>query len=337
SNAEQLKNFTDIYDYAIFLFTPDDQLVSQTRSFTDNNENVEAKATRHNVIFEFGLFLGRIGADRTFILYDEGIKSFIDYFFTDLQEDLTESAKSKFSMQSGFKIESYSIKGSFEEYLNTGNKSCSFDKDDLSKKVKLIEEKILADVTKVRISFLPSTSLAMGYRNNFLKRILYGIKNKDNEAEQASEKEEQGIRKMLKMLSDKKIIHFKIVIPNDLNTAVYKSIEKIFEPDYFEIGYIPCGSERPKSIYYRKACEDDTCDDLIIYDIPTTINSSIEAIHMTTTHKEIIELLTEKERLNFEMVMKKLAIDLQKDKDLVGSKTRISVIDWNEFLSEIEI
>ena len=83
TNAEQLKNFTDIYDFAIFLFTPDDKLISQTRSDLKGNR-IDAYATRHNVVFEFGLFLGRIGAERSYILYDDDIADFIEYFFTDL-------------------------------------------------------------------------------------------------------------------------------------------------------------------------------------------------------------------------------------------------------------
>ena len=37
NNVEQLKNFSDIYDFAIFLFVPDDKIISQTRTFQKND------------------------------------------------------------------------------------------------------------------------------------------------------------------------------------------------------------------------------------------------------------------------------------------------------------
>jgi len=70
SNAEQLKNFTDIYDYAIFIFVPEDEIVSKTR-VTDQGDSLSDRSTRHNVVFEFGLFLGKIGAKKTYILSDK--------------------------------------------------------------------------------------------------------------------------------------------------------------------------------------------------------------------------------------------------------------------------
>lgn len=339
SNAEQLKNFTDIYDYAIFLFTPDDQLVSQTREFTDTEGKVESKAVRHNVVFEFGLFLGRIGADRTFILYDQGIKSFIDYFFTDLQEDLTDEAKSKFSMKSDFKIESHSFKGKFDDYLKSGDKSYSYDEDDLSAKVKHIEEKILADTTKVHVGYLPSTSLAKGYFKNFLKRVVEGIasnhgKEIELDGDESGSDKSGGILKMKAMLKKKKVVHVKVVIPDNLAMAKYEKFTDILDLPFFSEGYIPCSHGRSKSIHYKRICEDDSCDELLIYDIPSTLSSSIAAIKMTTSHQDIRQLLSEKERRNFRMVMDQMIEEAKTEKNLKDIEKYLSVIEWKEFRKE---
>lgn len=53
------------FDYAILILTPDD-LVSA--------RNVEAFGPRDNVIFELGLFMGRLGRSRTFIVRQAGGK-----------------------------------------------------------------------------------------------------------------------------------------------------------------------------------------------------------------------------------------------------------------------
>lgn len=53
------------FDYAILILTPDD-LVSE--------RNVETFGPRDNVIFELGLFMGRLGRSRTFIVRQAGRK-----------------------------------------------------------------------------------------------------------------------------------------------------------------------------------------------------------------------------------------------------------------------
>src|ERR1051325_4885182 len=50
-------------DFAIFVFSPDDVLRIRKQQF---------KVARDNVIFEVGLFMGRLGHDRTFILIPKG-------------------------------------------------------------------------------------------------------------------------------------------------------------------------------------------------------------------------------------------------------------------------
>lgn len=49
------------FDFAILVLTADDMVVSR---------GVEKVSARDNVLFELGLFIGSLGRDRTFILYD---------------------------------------------------------------------------------------------------------------------------------------------------------------------------------------------------------------------------------------------------------------------------
>lgn len=49
------------YDFAAMVFTPDDRLISR---------GGEGATVRDNILFELGLFMARLGADRTFVVYD---------------------------------------------------------------------------------------------------------------------------------------------------------------------------------------------------------------------------------------------------------------------------
>ncbi len=58
---ESLVSALDQFDFAILALTPDDLVSSR---------NHDSPAPRDNVLFELGLFIGGLGRDRTFIVYD---------------------------------------------------------------------------------------------------------------------------------------------------------------------------------------------------------------------------------------------------------------------------
>jgi predicted nucleotide-binding protein len=62
-----LINVLNTYDFAVFVFTPDD--ITKLR-------NTEVYTARDNVIFELGLFIGRIGIKRTYFLIPRNRKEF---------------------------------------------------------------------------------------------------------------------------------------------------------------------------------------------------------------------------------------------------------------------
>ena len=51
------------YDFGLFIMTPDDRIESRGRS---------QSSARDNVLFEMGLFLGKLGAERVFVFIQEG-------------------------------------------------------------------------------------------------------------------------------------------------------------------------------------------------------------------------------------------------------------------------
>ena len=55
-NLESLVRSLDSFDFAILVITPDDVVISR---------NVESQVPRDNVMFELGLFMGRLGRERS--------------------------------------------------------------------------------------------------------------------------------------------------------------------------------------------------------------------------------------------------------------------------------
>jgi predicted nucleotide-binding protein len=65
STLEALEAAVETYDFAIFVFTPDDQVTMR-----DNTKPV----ARDNVIFEAGLFIGKIGRRKSFIVRPRNVQ-----------------------------------------------------------------------------------------------------------------------------------------------------------------------------------------------------------------------------------------------------------------------
>lgn len=58
---ESLVNASSRFDFALLVLTADDLVISRS---------IEKASPRDNVLFEFGLFIGSLGRERTFMLYD---------------------------------------------------------------------------------------------------------------------------------------------------------------------------------------------------------------------------------------------------------------------------
>ena len=65
SILEDLLNKLDDFDFAVLVLAPDDMTFSKDEL---------SPSARDNVLFECGLFMGRLGRDRVFIVYDESIR-----------------------------------------------------------------------------------------------------------------------------------------------------------------------------------------------------------------------------------------------------------------------
>lgn len=130
SVLETLLREASLFDFGIMVATKDD--------FTKKRDK-EFETARDNVVFEFGLFLGRLGTNRSFVIQEKG---------TELPSDLYGITVPRFEM-------SDNLNSNFE--LNT----------EIDKIVKTIKEKIQLG----ELGLLPSTVLAIGYFENFVSLI----------------------------------------------------------------------------------------------------------------------------------------------------------------------
>ncbi|MDG5490589.1 nucleotide-binding protein [Psychroserpens sp. SPM9] len=338
NNAEQLKNFTDIYDFAIFIFSPDDKIVSQYRK-DKSGKYKKALATRHNVVFEFGLFLGRIGAKRSFILFDDNSKDFIEDFFTDLKENINDTEEitdDDVDNSNKFRLELYQYKGTDREIESEEQRKKEFDYNDFKLQVEKIQKRIVKTFKGYDIGFLPSTSLAIGYYKNFLKIVIENIFDVVSNNISASVQEEidkkPQIQEFVSYLTTCDDIQFKIIKPSSIQGAD-PDIIKAFLKKSTDRYNLP-GKSRNMGMNIKKRLSAVDNKQCIIYDVPTTMSISLDAIQMLNSNKDIIELLSEKERVNFMKVLKhKLEEETNNNLRQFINKT-IKFITWEEFHSE---
>jgi hypothetical protein len=118
------------FDYGLLIGTPDDKV---------NMRNKEVMAPRDNVLFEFGLFMGRLGSNKCAFLVDEELN-----VLSDLK---------------GISMETYDSK----------------DVDSFDKAVDRIGAFFLHN-DQPDINFFPSTTLASVYFENFLRPVCSVIK-----------------------------------------------------------------------------------------------------------------------------------------------------------------
>ncbi len=322
SNAEWLKNFTDIYDFAIFIFVPDDETISLTRFDAPGGQARQARTTRHNVVFECGLFLGRLGAKKTFILFDESHKDFVEKFFTDLNENLNDTESGK---GDGFRIELYMYKN-------------ASDSEGIKASMTTIKNQIRKSFEDVDLGFLPSTSLAVGYFNNCIKLFVdavYEVKNNPGykPAWIKDPQKELEVMAIAAKIKEGKDVRLKIVIPDSLEGAVQEKFLPDFPKEKFRSESFPA-INRPLTLACHIIEVKETSGKVIFYDVPTTMNSSLEAIEMTTQYEQIIALLKEKERRNFKKALARKIMIAQEKEPHKQFTTIIEIISREQFIKE---
>lgn len=131
---ETLLKSASLFDFGFIIFASDD--ISRIRG-------KEFETTRDNVLFEYGLFLGRVGIDRAYVLCEENVK---------IPTDLA-----------GLTLARYSVSTD-----KTGNKIPT---DSLKITLSLLKKNIDEKVMLGNLGLLPSTVIAISYYENFIKLL----------------------------------------------------------------------------------------------------------------------------------------------------------------------
>jgi hypothetical protein len=135
SSFESLSEGAVLFDFAILVATDDDIQLKR---------NVVESIARDNIIFEFGLYIGRLGRNRCFFVKEKGL---------DLPSDL------------------YGI--ALPEFINQPSKNGK----SLKEVSKEISKRISILWNTYELSFIPSTVLAVGYFENFVLMVCRELMN----------------------------------------------------------------------------------------------------------------------------------------------------------------
>ena len=129
SFLDSLLDSAAFYDFGIAIMTPDDEITVRDET---------GYTARDNVIFEYGLFLGRLGPNRAFMLKEATVRTFSDF--------------------AGISIASFEAGADPVEATRV---ACA----------RILD--LFAEAEEnYEVSLLPSSTLALGYHHNFLEPLL---------------------------------------------------------------------------------------------------------------------------------------------------------------------
>lgn len=249
---ETLMKEASLFDFGFMVCTCDDWMRSR---------GIEYDTPRDNVIFEYGLFLGRLGRERAYIIHDKAIK---------LPSDLH-----------GITLASFEI---LDGTLTADNQPFEALLEKLSNEIK-------GKIELGLLGMLPSTVLAIGYFENFVKPVCESLVD-------------QGV-----YIEDKqyRCNRFKVIIPKNLDSDIKKRAIMYYRNHAFSEIKIPTGSRNYP--LYVSVKQDE--NEVVLSDMPTTLNGINIAIDMYLRKGHIgktaeQQLLEDRELRNFTMVLSKL-------------------------------
>lgn len=258
---ETLMKEASLFDFGFMIFTKDDYTKSRQQVFD---------TPRDNVVFEFGLFLGRLGKDNAFIIQDEDVK---------LPSDLFGNTLVKFKCKKQNRI--------------LGKGKPALDKNSLLESLEKLKRQIEAKIHLGVLGMLPSTVLAIGYFNNFVQPICEYLSSQNSMIEVNGKKYNQ--------------FKFKIVLPKDLDSDIKKRANTFYKEKSFELIDIPT-SGRPYPLFVAVDTLNNTLmlSDMptTLSGIDKAIEMYLRKGHIGKSNEQ--QLLEDRELRNFETVLKNL-------------------------------
>lgn len=244
SYLESLLRATSLYDFAVLVLTPDDLVTSR---------GTRRAAPRDNVIFEHGLFLGRLGPRRAFIVCDESLRLFSDF--------------------AGITVATYRPRED-GKWVSTVSKACN-----------QIRSLIRDQVGHSEINLLPSTALAIGYHENFIRKVVRTLHEKKDlrlktaptgPAAKPGPKRGQAVAEGTPLSYNAFVL--RVVIPDNLSAimpdALVGNVQRLVQikvsTPYRDFPFYV--RARDQSPHPKRALE--------LFDIPTTLLASRQAIEL---------------------------------------------------------
>jgi len=273
SYLESLLRAANLYDFAILVFTPDDSTTSRDSMHL---------APRDNVLFEHGLFLGRLGPNRAFIICDEEVKVPSDF--------------------AGIKIAKFRRRddGNLKSAVST---ACNE-----------IRTAIEDERQRSEIRLLPSTALAIGYLENFINRVVDELnRGKGVIKKIVKERLPDGTerKESIPLLYENFVL--RIFIPTD-NLSELEP--RALLPNVRRLAQIELETPFRPFPFYIRAAEKNTQQTTVLelFDIPTTLLASRKAIELILGQKYVgpnqdRKKLERREIRNFENTLTQLISD----------------------------
>lgn len=256
---------SSFYDYAIIILSKDDK--TSTRG-------EEVWTPRDNALFEFGLFMGRIGPERAFTIAEEGVKLLTDF--------------------AGIHIPTFRKR---DNLVSAVGNAC----EQIRKEMQVSEK-------SYRFTLLPSTSLAIGYYKNFIEKVLHAFETM-NEYELFERNELNEKINVQKRKIKNRVPVITILLPNKLSNLKAINLNHIA----YDFTRVTIESKSRQYPFYLDGNIKDE-DNLNFFDIPTTLLSSLETIEKLfdgnfLERDNIRECIERREIANFEKTLRKLLKD----------------------------
>lgn len=200
--------------------------------------NKKYQIPRDNLLFELGLFMGSVGSNRTFIIADENVRILSDF--------------------QGISISTFRTR---DNLVSAVGNAC----DEIRREMKVAEKAF-------KYSFLPSTSLAIGYYENFIKMVSEAFETMSEYEifERGDDNEKVNIQKRK---IKNRFPTITILLPrklSDLKPAIFKKRTANFKKVTIQT------ISRPYPFYLQGDISDD--NNINFFDIPTTLIASLDTI-----------------------------------------------------------
>lgn len=261
SYLETLLKIPNVYDFAVLIATKDDKLKTRKKLFD---------APRDNVIFEFGIFLGKLSKRRVYILLQDGVK---------LPSDLMGITVLPFSRKKG----------------ETASET-------LKKSIKRLASVIKEEMGRFIYTALPSTAVAQGYYNNFIFPVCNSLGKEKSVWLKSTDTDKSKKYRQEKKLKQWSKFELVIAVPDNLHKDYQDRINKFIDVRHLSKLEVS-GTNRGYNFYLN--AEQESKETLLLYDVPTTLASIKEAINRLIpknylgVEEKLEDLLKKREISNF--------------------------------------